>query len=159
MNNQTPYIEYNGEVYEFEASFELKRIYDREVKKEYQNQLLKNIKTEEEAKELQELMEYIQKHPDLKEENIDNKMREKLMKYRELTLNISLIKAYDKLCYLMLKEKYSITEKQYQSMLEGLAKDYGISFIDVFVQKVCEKVFMPKEEKKEEKKPLPSWID
>ena len=105
MNNQTPYIEYNGEVYEFEASFELKRIYDREVKKEYQNQLLKNIKTEEEAKELQELMEYIQKHPDLKEENIDNKMREKLMKYRELTLNISLIKAYDKLCYLMLKEK------------------------------------------------------
>lgn len=162
MNNERPYIEYNGMKYEFSASFNIKRIYDKEVKREYQEHFRKHIKTKKELDDIQELMEYIKTKQDngeeVNEDNIDDNFKKKLLMYQSLILGISLTKVYENMCYLMLKEKYSISEEQFQDMLEKLADDYGIEFIDTFVQKVCEKVFMPKEEKKE-KKALPSWMD
>ena len=40
MNNEKPYIEYNGEKYEFEANFTLKRNYDKDFKKAVQDLFL-----------------------------------------------------------------------------------------------------------------------
>ena len=47
MINEKPYIEYNGEKYEFEANFTLKREYDKEIQNEYQKSLSKALKNKE----------------------------------------------------------------------------------------------------------------
>ena len=157
MNNQTPYIEYNGETYEFEASLTLKRMYDKDVQKEYRNCLTKANFTDKQVQDLEKIQKSFKGKDNVKIEELDENDVKLLLQFSTLLDNIDLNKIYEKYCFLMLEEKYGTTKEEFNSMLEGLANDYGVAFIDVFVQKVCEKVFTQVEEKK--KKALPSWME
>ena len=58
----------------------------------------------------------------------------------------------------MINNKYNISKLEFEEMLEGFADEYGIEYVDILLQKVCEKVFTQVVEKKE-KKTLPSWMN
>ena len=158
MNNEKPYIEHNGNKYEFEASFTLKRQFDKEIKSEAKKLLNNNNFNKEKIKEIQELQDFVQNNQNINLENLDEKTTKKLLALSDLvdTLDTSLV--YEKYCYIMLKEKYDLSIQEWEEILEGLADDYGMDFITTFVTKVCEKVFTKVGEKKE-KKALPSWMN
>ena len=158
MNNEKPYIEHNGTKYEFEASFTLKRQFDKETKEEYRKIMIDNNINENEIKKIQELQKFVEENQDLNIESLDEEMTSKLLSIQEVVMKLNINHLYEKYCYLMLRAKYDISITEWEEILEGLAEDYGFDFIDKFTQKVCEKVFMKKEEKKE-KKTLPSWMN
>ena len=58
----------------------------------------------------------------------------------------------------MLNNKYGISKLEFEELLEGFADEYGYEYVDIMLQKVCEKVFIKVVEKKE-KKTLPSWME
>lgn len=156
--NEKPYLEYQGIKYEFEANFRLKRDYDKEVKSEYQNAILKNFKSKEELELLKELQEFAEQNKTLNPEELDEEKISKLLQAEKLINSISLTTIYEKYCYKMLENKYKISINEFNAMLEAFADDYGIEYVDILLQKVCEKVFTPVVEKKE-KKTLPSWMN
>ena len=135
-NNEKPYIEHNGTTYEFEASFKLQREYNKEM----QNKLEENKDKDIEL---------------LKDKDLMNKLSEVV----ELTSNLDFSSTYEKYCFKMLNEKYNITKEEFETMLEEFGNEYGIEYVDIMLQKVCEKVFTRMGEKKEtSKKPLPKFM-
>lgn len=158
MNNEKPYIEHNGNTYEFEASFKLKRQFDKENKENAKKLLTSKKLDSKKIKEIQELQKWVNENPNINIENLDEETRNKLLSLSDLVDTLESADIYEKYCYLMLKEKYDLSEKEFESILEGLANDYGFDFITIFVTKVCEKVFTQVGEKKE-KKTLPSWMN
>ena len=57
----------------------------------------------------------------------------------------------------MLNKSYGMKREEFNELLEGLAKEYGLSFVDTLVQKVCEKVFTQPVENEKQKQALPNW--
>ena len=84
-------------------------------------------------------------------------MKIELAELVSLTEKLTLTDLYEKYCFKMLENKYNITRETFEKMLEGFAEEYGFEFVDILLQKVCEKVFTRVAENK--KKPLPSWIE
>lgn len=157
-NNERPYIEHNGTTYEFEASFKLQREYNKEMQKN----VIKAINDSGIDEEKLENIKDFQKK--LEEKNIDDlfKDEELLNKTSEITELISKLdftSTYEKYCFKMLNEKYNITKEEFDTMLEEFGNEYGIEYVDIMLQKVCEKVFTRMGEKKQpSKKPLPKFM-
>lgn len=154
-----PYIEHNGVVYEFEANFTLKREYDREYQNCLRNSILEEGLTAEQYNEFKEISDYVEKNKEEGFDKLSKEQKEKLANMINIVDKFSYLDLYDKYCYKMLNDKYKMTRQQYELMLEGLAEEYGISFVDKFIQKVCDKVFTQQVEKKQNKKPLPEWMN
>lgn len=156
-----PYIEHDGKTYEFEANFTLKREYDREYQSLVRNAIVEQGISEKQYNEYKEIANFIEQNKDENSfDRLTNKQKETLSQMFSLIENLTFVSLYEKYCYKMLNAKYNITQKEYETMLEGLAEEYGISFVDTFVQKVCEKVFTQTVEKKQqEKKTLPQWMN
>lgn len=159
-NNEKPYIEHNGTIYEFEASFKLQREYNKEM----QNNVFKALKNSgidenkfEDIKEFQKIFE------ENKEKNVDlfknEELLNKMSEITELISKLDFTSTYEKYCFKMLNAKYDITKEEFEEMLEGFGNEYGIEYVDIMLQKVCEKVFTQKGEKKQpSKKPLPKFM-
>lgn len=159
-NNERPYIEHNGTTYEFEASFTLQREYNKEMQKNVIKAINESGIDEnklEEIKKFQKLLEG-NKEKDidlLKNEELINKMTE----IAELISNLDFTSTYEKYCFKMLNTKYNITKEEFDTMLEEFGNEYGIEYVDIMLQKVCEKVFTQMGEKKQpSKKPLPKFM-
>ena len=155
MTNEKPYIEHNGNKYEFEASFTLKRQFDKETK-DRTKKLLSSKKIN--INEIEELRKFVNENKDLTPDTLDEEAKEKLLSLSNVVDDLDTTDLYEKYCWLMLNQKYGISKLEFEAILEGLANDYGMEFISTFVTKVCEKVFTQVGEKKE-KKPLPSWMN
>ena len=156
-NNEKPYIEHNGTTYEFEASFKLQREYNKVM----QNNVIKFLsKSGIDEKKYNELHKIVDEYKDkeiklLKDEETINKISEIV----ELINNLDFTQLYEKYCFKMLNAKYNITKEEFDTMLEEFGNEYGIEYIDIMLQKVCEKVFTRMGEKKEtNKKPLPKFM-
>ena len=159
-NNERPYIEHNGTTYEFEASFKLQREYNKEM----QNNVIKAINDsgidESKLEDIKELQKKLEENKDkdielLKDKDLMNKLSEVV----ELTSNLDFSSIYEKYCFKMLNEKYNITKEEFDTMLEEFGNEYGIEYVDIMLQKVCEKVFTRMGEKKQpSKKPLPKFM-
>ena len=158
ISNEKPYIEYNGDKYEFEASFTLKRKFDKEIKEEYTKSFIKNNINKEQIEEIEKLQKLFENNSELKAEDLDEETKLKLLSLSDLIEKLDYSSVYEKYCYLMLKEKYDISKEEFELMLEQFANEYGFEFIDTLTQKVCEKVFTRVGEKKT-KKTLPSWMN
>ena len=159
-NNEKPYIEHNGTTYEFEASFKLQREYNKEM----QNNVIKAINEsgidEEKLEDIKNFQKKLEENKDkdielLKDKDLMNKLSEVV----ELTSNLDFSATYEKYCFKMLNAKYNITQEEFDTMLEEFGNEYGIEYVDIMLQKVCEKVFTRMGEKKEpSKKPLPKFM-
>lgn len=154
MNN--PYVEYKGKKYEFEANFPLKREFERERQAEIRKSLLKSGVSEKDYNDFNEIKTFIEENKEEGYDALSEKQKETLSRMFELTDKISLTSLYDQYCFKMLNKKYAMTKNEFDSLLEGLSEEYGISFVDTFVEKVCEKVFTQQVENKKEKA-LPNW--
>lgn len=159
-NNDRPYIEHNGTTYEFEASFKLQREYNKEM----QNNVIKAINDSgiDESK-LEDIKEFQKKLEENKDKDIellkDKDLMNKLSEVVELTSNLDFSSTYEKYCFKMLNAKYDITQEEFDTMLEEFGNEYGIEYVDIMLQKVCEKVFTRMGEKKQpSKKPLPKFM-
>lgn len=159
-NNERPYIEHNGTTYEFEASFKLQREYNKEM----QNNVIKAINDSgiDESK-LEDIKEFQKKLEENKDKDIellkDKDLMNKLSEVVELTSNLDFSSTYEKYCFKMLNAKYGITQEEFDTMLEEFGNEYGIEYVDIMLQKVCEKVFTRMGEKKQpSKKPLPKFM-
>ena len=159
-NNEKPYIEHNGTTYEFEASFKLQREYNKEM----QNNVIKAINDSgiDESK-LEDIKEFQKKLEENKDKDIeilkDKDLMNKLSEVVELTSNLDFSSTYEKYCFKMLNAKYDITQEEFDTMLEEFGNEYGIEYVDIMLQKVCEKVFTRMGEKKQpSKKPLPKFM-
>lgn len=159
-NNERPYIEHNGTTYEFEASFKLQREYNKEM----QNNVIKAINDSgiDESK-LEDIKEFQKKLEENKDKDIellkDKDLMNKLSEVVELTSNLDFSSTYEKYCFKMLNAKYDITQEEFDTMLEEFGNEYGIEYVDIMLQKVCEKVFTRMGEKKQpSKKPLPKFM-
>lgn len=159
-NNEKPYIEHNGTTYEFEASFKLQREYNKEM----QNNVIKAINDSgiDESK-LEDIKEFQKKLEENKDKDIellkDKDLMNKLSEVVELTSNLDFSSTYEKYCFKMLNAKYNITQEEFETMLEEFGNEYGIEYVDIMLQKVCEKVFTRMGEKKQpSKKPLPKFM-
>lgn len=159
-NNERPYIEHNGTTYEFEASFKLQREYNKEM----QNNVIKAINDSgiDESK-LEDIKEFQKKLEENKDKDIellkDKDLMNKLSEVVELTSNLDFSSTYEKYCFKMLNAKYNITQEEFDTMLEEFGNEYGIEYVDIMLQKVCEKVFTRMGEKKQpSKKPLPKFM-
>ena len=159
-NNEKPYIEHNGTTYEFEASFKLQREYNKEM----QNNVIKAINDSgiDESK-LEDIKEFQKKLEENKDKDIellkDKDLMNKLSEVVELTSNLDFSSTYEKYCFKMLNAKYNITQEEFDTMLEEFGNEYGIEYVDIMLQKVCEKVFTRMGEKKQpSKKPLPKFM-
>ena len=159
-NNEKPYIEHNGTTYEFEASFKLQREYNKEM----QNNVIKAINDSgiDESK-LEDIKEFQKKLEENKDKDIellkDKDLMNKLSEVVELTSNLDFSSTYEKYCFKMLNAKYNITQEEFETMLEEFGNEYVIEYVDIMLQKVCEKVFTRMGEKKQpSKKPLPKFM-
>lgn len=151
-----PYVEYKGKKYEFEADFPLKRQFDRERQSEIRKSLLKSGVTEKAYNEFNEIKTFIEQNQEKGYDALSEKQKETLAKMFDLTDKVSLVSLYDEYCFKMLNKKYGMNRDEFNSLLEGLANKYGISFVDTFVEKVCEKVFTQVVES-EKAETLPNW--
>lgn len=158
MSNK-PYIEHNEKIYEFEANFTLKREFEREKQSETRKLVLATGLNEEQYQEYQEIQKFIEEHKEEGLQKLSNKQKQTLSSMFELIDNLNFTDLYDKYCFKMLNKKYNITREEFEEILEGLSEDYGMEFVDVFVQKVCDTVFTQPVEKKQNKKPLPTWMN
>lgn len=156
MNNK-PYIEHNGTIYEFEANFTLRREFERDKQSEIRKALLKTGVNETQYKKFKELEEFITKNQEKGLDALNEQQKEELSNMFELVDSLNFTDLYDTYCFKMLNRKYNISRLEFEEMLEEFAKNYGIEYVDILVQKVCDKVFTQTVEK-EEKKTLPSWI-
>ena len=158
INNEKPYLEHKGKRYEFEANFRLKREYEKETQQRYRDSISKNIKSQNDIQRLQRLQQIYEENTELNPENISDELLEELESLLPLVDTISLIDIYEKYCFKMLNNKYGISKLEFEELLEGFADEYGYEYVDIMLQKVCEKVFIKVVEKKE-KKTLPSWME
>lgn len=155
MNN--PYVEYKGKKYEFVADFLMKREFDREKQNEVRKCLIKSGITEKDYEKFNKIQDFIEENQEKGLEKLNEEQKELLLQMFDLLEYVSLTELYEKYCFKMLEKKYNLTRNDFNNILEGLAEDYGISFVDTFIQKVCEKVFTQAVEKEQNKKPLPNW--
>lgn len=151
-----PYIEYKGKKYEFEASFLLKRDFERTRQAEIRKALLKSGVNEKDYAKFNEIKDFIEQNKEKGLEALSSEQKQILITMFDLIDAISLNELYDEYCFKMLNKTYGLSRNQFDELLEGLAEEYGISFVDSLVQKVCEKVFTQPVENKEEKT-LPNW--
>lgn len=153
-----PYIEYNNERYEFEASNTLKRQYEREVKKAYLDKYRKNIINKQNFKKFQDLQKKVENNPNLKMEDLEEnkELRNELIDLAKFIDDVNTPEINEKYCKLMLENSYDLTEKQLDDIINDLYDNYGIERADIILKKVCEKVFTIEEENSK-KKPLPEW--
>ena len=152
-NNERPYIEHNGTTYEFEASFKLQREYNKEMQKNV-IKAIKNSGIDEDK--LEDIKEFQKKLEENKDKDIelfkDEKLMNKLSEIVELISNLDFTSTYEKYCFKMLNAKYNITKEEF-------GNEYGIEYVDIMLQKVCEKVFTRTGEKEQpSKKPLPKFM-
>ena len=159
-NNEKPYIEHNGTTYEFEASFKLQREYNKEMQKNV-IKAIKNSGIDEDK--LEDIKEFQKKLEESKDKDIelfkDEELINKLLEITELISNLDFSSTYEKYCFKMLNAKYNITQEEFDTMLEEFGNEYGIEYVDIMLQKVCEKVFTRMGEKKQpSKKPLPKFM-
>lgn len=153
---KNPYIEYKEKRYEFEADFLLKREFDRERQNETKKALIKSGVSEKDYEEFKKLQDFVNENKEKGINCLSDSQKEVLLRMFDLMDLINLNKVYEKYCYKMLNKKYKLSENEFYSLLEGLANDYGIEFVDELIQKVCEKVFTQLVENTQ-KKPLPTW--
>ena len=159
-NNERPYIEHNGTTYEFEASFTLQREYNKEMQKNVIKAINNSGIDENKLEEIKKFQKLLEGNKDkdidlLKNEELINKMTE----IAELISNLDFTSTYEKYCFKMLNAKYNITKEEFDTMLEEFGNEYGIEYVDIMLQKVCEKVFTRMGEKKQpSKKPLPKFM-
>lgn len=160
-NNERPYIEHNGTTYEFEASFKLQREYNKEM----QNNVFKALKNSGiDEEKFENIKDFQKKFEENKEKNIDDLFKDeellnKMSEITELISKLDFTSTYEKYCFKMLNAKYNITKEEFDTMLEGFGNEYGIEYVDIMLQKVCEKVFTRMGEKKQtSKKPLPKFM-
>lgn len=157
-NNEKPYIEVNGKMYEFEATFSIKREYDKDTKKFYMDAIEETKLTETEINELTQLQKYIEENPEMEVRNLSADKKEQLKRLFKISSNLNLMPLYEKYCFKMLENKYKISEEEFYQILDGFADEYGMENVDVLLQKVCEKVFTQTVEKNK-KNTLPSWMN
>ena len=159
-NNERPYIEHNGTTYEFEASFKLQREYNKEMQKNVIKAINESGIDESKLEDIKEFQKKLEENKDkdielFKDEELMNKLSEVV----ELTSNLDFSETYEKYCFKMLNAKYNITKEEFDTMLEEFGNEYGIEYVDIMLQKVCEKVFTQMGEKKQpSKKPLPKFM-
>ena len=159
-NNERPYIEHNGTTYEFEASFKLQREYNKEMQKNVIKAINDSGIDEDKLEDIKEFQKKLEENKDkdielFKDEELMNKLSELV----ELTSSLDFSSTYEKYCFKMLNEKYNITKEEFDTMLEEFGNEYGIEYVDIMLQKVCEKVFTRMGEKKQQsKKPLPKFM-
>ena len=157
-NNERPYIEVDGKIYEFEATFNIKREYDRDTKKMYMSAIEETGLTENELEELTQLQKYIEENPEMEVRNLSADKKEQLKRLFKISSNLDLMPLYEKYCFKMLENKYKINKDEFYEILDGFANKYGMEYVDVLLQKVCEKVFTQTVEKNQ-KNTLPSWMN
>ena len=155
MNTEKPYIEYNGQKYEFEANFTLKRNYDKDFKNTLKDLFLSNEISQNDYSKIQKYQKKVLEKEINSFEDLTDEMKKELADMLNITEKLSLTNLYEKYCFEMLKQKYDIDYETFQKMLEDFAEEYGYDYVDILLQKVCEKVFTRVVEKK---KTLPSWM-
>lgn len=149
-----PYIEYNEIKYEFEANFTLKREFDLEIQKRYNEMAKSGEVTQEELSNLKIVRDFILSNPNITEEELEKnqEMKERIIKYVPILDKLILNDIYEKYCYLMLEKKYGINKETWNKMLEQYFEDYCESTTELneLFSKVVEKVFtqMPSKKKK-----------
>ena len=159
-NNEKPYIEHNGTTYEFEASFKLQREYNKEMQKNVIKAINDSGIDESKLEDIKEFQKKLEENKDKDIELLKDKdLMNKLSDIVELTSNLDFSSTYEKYCFKMLNAKYNITQEEFDTMLEEFGNEYGIEYVDIMLQKVCEKVFTRMGEKKQpSKKPLPKFM-
>lgn len=157
MNNK-PYIEHNGTIYEFEADFMLRREFERDKQSEVRKAILNSGMSEDQYKDFKEIQDFIEKNQEKGLSSLSNDQKEKLSNMFDIIDNLNFVDLYDTYCFKMLKNKYNITRFEFNQILEGFAEEFGMEYVDILVQKVCDKVFTQQVEKKQEKKTLPTWM-
>ena len=157
---KNPYIEYKGKKYEFEANFKLKREFERERQNQLRKVVISKGISEKDYNEFNEIKLFIEENKEKGIEALNEKQKESLAKMFELLDTISLNELYEEYCFKMLNQKYGISKTEFEDLLEGLANEYeSITFVDTFIQKVCEIVFTQVVENKQTKKALPDWMN
>lgn len=156
--NEKPYIEYKGKKYEFEANFSLKKQFDKD-NKEMAMKIVKKGDIKNKQKDIAELEKFVKENPNITIDDLskDSEMLDKLEKLYDLTNDFNNSEFYEKYCFEMLENKYNINKETFEDMLNCFADDYGIEYVYVLLQKVCEKVFTQQVGEKN-KKPLPDWM-
>lgn len=156
-----PFIEYNNNVYEFEANFKLKKEFEKEIQARYKSLLKEKVINQDDIKGIQEIQDYVKNNPNLNEETLKNnpEMLEKISKYQPLLDSLILTDIYEKYCFKMLEIKYGIDEETWLKMNEQFYDDYceSIDELEQLYIKVIEKVFTQQVEMKT-KKALPEWM-
>lgn len=156
---ETPNIEYQGKIYEFKANFELKLNFNKEVKLLTQKKSLeiKNNFSNDELKAFEKLEKLVVSGK-ITEEVLekDEELQKEISRFSDLLNALDTSDIAYKYCYLMLKNRYGISEETFEDMLNDFANDYGIDNVSLMLSKVIEKVFTQQVE--ESKKPLPTWM-
>lgn len=159
MTNNKPYIEYNNKKYEFNANWKLKKEFNKSIQNAYAN--IRLSLTDEELNVFEEVKKFTEEHPTLKENDLmalPKEMKEKYIKLLNTMQSIDLSSIYEEYCFKMLNEEYQITKEEFEEILNNFSEEYGFEYVEILLQKVCEKVFTQVVEKKE-KKPLPEWMN
>lgn len=151
-----PYLEYDGQTYEFEANFTMRKAYEKEVQKNLRELIKKEGLTQNDIEEVQSLSNIDLANVDIK--NLDDETKEKLLKANRILGDINNDDINDKYCFLMLNKKYGIDREEWNDILEQYYNDYcdNVAEVNEMLQKVIELVFTRKASTP--KKPKPSWV-
>lgn len=149
-----PYIEFNGNKYEFEATFRLQKEYRKEIKdlESKNNADLISALGPDGIRKVQEAQDKLSKAKTEKEKEEIEKEYNALNTMDSKTL----VLAYDKInsqedklneinehyCYLMLNNKYpEIGQKEFEEIENTIANDQGYDYVLNLFSSICNKVF------------------
>lgn len=151
-----PYLEYNGITYEFEANFQMRKLYEKEVRNNLKRLINNGQLSANDIKEIEELQKM--NLDSSKIEELDEETKGKLVRISSILNEIDNNEINEKYCYLMLNQKYGIERKDWDQMLEQYYDDYCDSFDEVYemLSKVIELVFTRKASTPKKKKL--SWV-
>lgn len=159
-----PYIEYNNEKYEFEASLPLEREFNKAIQDRYKSMINSGDLTEEDIEEIKEIENFVKNNKDLTEKELKENHKDiysKMIKYSPKMQSLILIDIYEEYCFKMLNIKYGIDKETWNKMIQQYYDEYceTLEEVDELFNKIIEIVFIEKQEKKKikQKKTL-AWI-
>lgn len=156
-----PYLEYNGETYEFEASLSLRREYDKATKKITTDLLKRKEISSQDLKDLEEAQnirnELVKSGFEFTRENIEKlpeETKDKILKVYQIIEKMDTSSINEEFCFKMLNAKYGICKADWNQMLENYYNEYCDSTeeIDEMLAKVIELVFTQQVSKKKKNK-------
>lgn len=142
-----PYIQdRNGNIYEFVGSMKLKKNYEKEMQRELQREMFSKLSDEE-----IEMLEEAQKTNDTTKVRAITRNFMANVDVEEINEKINL-----KYIKVLLSNKYCLSDRELNALVEELYEDYGEEQINERFAKILEKVFTQLGNN-ENQKVLPAW--